>query len=323
MARSDLLLNLVKSGVRGDTELFRRTVEAIVAEETSKQHHVLANELIRELRAENHKTNQRFAVPPINGSAQTMLVHRDPQRSLDSLVLSETVRSSIDQFVEEQHRADLLRSYNLEPRHRVMLIGPPGNGKTSLAEAVATALSVPFLTARYDTVIGSYLGETAVRVRQLFDFVRKQQCVIFFDEFDAIAKERGDEHETGEIKRVVSSLLLEVDRLPSYVIAITATNHPELLDRAVWRRFELRLELSPPGPVQVAEWIRKFESRTGQKLRLGKYISSLRPRSFSELEDMALFVARRSVLDPSCKPEKLIAEAVRQTRIPIRDKRRS
>ena len=156
-------------------------------------------------------------------------------------------------------------------------------------------------------------------MRQLFDFVRNQQCVIFFDEFDAIAKERGDEHETGEIKRVVSSLLLEVDRLPTYVVAITATNHPELLDRAVWRRFELRLELSPPSPSQVGEWVQKFELRTGQKLGIGKHLKKLRPRSFSELENLALFIARRSVLDPTRKRETLIADAIRQSRTTTRN----
>ena len=100
-------------------------------------------------------------------------------------------------------------------------------------------MAVPLVSVRYESVIASYLGETAVRLSRLFDQVRTRRCVLFFDEFDVVGKERGDLHETGEIKRVVSSLLLQIDTLPSSVVAISATNHPELLDRAVWRRFQL------------------------------------------------------------------------------------
>src|SRR3712207_6872521 len=95
-------------------------------------------------------------------------------------------------------------------------------------------------------MIGSYLGETAGRLKRVFEYARTTPCVLFFDEFDTIGKERGDVHETGEIKRVVSSLLLQIDALPSYVTVVVASNHPELLDRAVWRRFQLRLYLPPP-----------------------------------------------------------------------------
>lgn len=97
-------------------------------------------------------------------------------------------------------RADLLRSYGLEPRNKILLIGPPGNGKTSLAEAIAEALMVPLITVRYDTIIGAYLGETASRLSKLFEYASTRQCVLFFDEFDTIGKERGDQTETGEIK---------------------------------------------------------------------------------------------------------------------------
>lgn len=117
------------------------------------------------------------------------------------------------------------RSYGLEPRHRLLLVGPPGNGKTSLAEGIAEALMLPFLVVRYEGIIGSYLGETASRVARLFDYVRTRQCVLFLDEFDTLGKERGDPQETGEIKRVVSSLLLQLDNLPSHVLVVTATNH--------------------------------------------------------------------------------------------------
>src|SRR5205807_4472344 len=128
------------------------------------------------------------------------------------------------------------------------------------------ALMVPFVVARYDGLIASYLGETSSRLKKLFDYVRTRQCVLFFDEFDTVGKERGDVHETGEIKRVVSSLLLQIDDLPSHVVVITATNHPELLDRAVWRRFQVRLHLPPPTPAQIAEWFRRFQARVKEPL---------------------------------------------------------
>ncbi len=142
------------------------------------------------------------------------------------------------------------------------LTGPPGNGKTSLAEALARELMLPLLVVRYEAVIASYLGETALRLNSLFDQIRPLRCVVFFDEFDVLGKERGDTHETGEIKRVVSSLLLQVDGLPSHVVTVAATNHPELLDRAVWRRFQIRLNLPPPRPTDIDEWMRRFEGRT-------------------------------------------------------------
>src|SRR5439155_920913 len=115
-----------------------------------------------------------------------------PQRKLGDLSLDPIVINSCTQLIEEQHRADVLRAHNLEPRHRVLLVGPPGNGKTSLAEAIADALAVPIVCVKYEGVIGSYLGETANRLRHLFDYIRTQTCVLFFDEFDSIGKERGD-----------------------------------------------------------------------------------------------------------------------------------
>ena len=130
-------------------------------------------------------------------------------------MLPDSVAHAGRELVEEHRRSELLAAYNLQPRHRVLLTGPPGNGKTSFAEAIATELAVPLVSVRYESVIASYLGETAVRLSRLFDQVRTRRCVLFFDEFDVVGKERGDFHETGEIKRVVSSLLLQIDTLPS------------------------------------------------------------------------------------------------------------
>jgi AAA+ superfamily predicted ATPase len=120
---------------------------------------------------------------------------------------------------------------------------------------------VQFFMVRYDALVGSYIGETNTRLARLFDYARTVPCVLLFDEFDSIGKERGDIHETGEIKRVVSFLLMQIDQLPSYVVAVAATNHAELLDRAVWRRFQLRLAMPQPSHDALAVFLdRQFET---------------------------------------------------------------
>ena len=299
MARADLLLDLVRAGAKRDQPLFHKSLEALVAEERAKQHHVLADRLAAHLNTSGLPGAN--APPPMtrrNGSASSAFHEIYPERRLDDLVLPPRVANAARELIEEFHRADLLRAHNLEPRHRVLLTGPPGNGKTSLAEALATELAVPLLAVRYESVIASWLGETAVRLSRLFDEVRTHRCVLFFDEFDAVGKERGDVHETGEIKRVVSSLLLQIDSLPSHVVVITATNHPELLDRAVWRRFQLQLNLPAPTPALAEEWFSRFEKRLGESLgykpaTIAKRLAGL---SFSELEQFALDVQRRFVL---------------------------
>ncbi|MGH8720295.1 MAG: AAA family ATPase [Burkholderiales bacterium] len=238
-----------------------------------------------------------------------------PRRSPESLLLESETRRAAVELVEEQGRRDLLRSYGLEPRHRVLLSGPPGNGKTSLAEAFAAELMVPLFVVRYEAVIGSFLGETSGRLKRLFDFVRTHQCVLFFDEFDTLGKERGDTHETGEIKRVVSSLLLQIDALPSHVVVVVATNHAELLDRAVWRRFQLRLQLPAPTLAQKEAWFKRFEERLGTQLGMPvkSLVSRLKATNYSDLEQFCEDVHRRYVLAlPEANLKTIVSERLKQ-----------
>ena len=314
MARADLLVRLVQSGLRGDKVTFRKVVEAIIAEERAKQHKVLANKLedtLNSISFERHpSTNGGSMLDPRSGN----LVHEMmPQRQLADLILPPEVLQITQNLIEEQHRVDILRSYNLEPRNRVLLIGPPGNGKTSLAEAIAEALAIPLLVVRYESIVGTYLGETANRLKKLFEYASTRKCVLFFDEFETLGKERGDLHETGEIKRVVSSLLMQVDALPSHVLVIGATNHPELLDRAVWRRFQVRVNLPSPTRAQLEEWFTNFQNRIDAPLGYdpGTLAKHLFGFSFAEVEEFGTTIFREYVLaQPNANTKDIVARTL-------------
>ena len=317
MSRADLIVNLVKAGSEGDQKLLRTTVEAMAAEERAKHHHQLANRLVENLSATQAKPRSPEIVRSYDGGHGGLLYEIEPRRTFDTMLVTDTVRAACRELVEEQHRRDLLRSYGLEPRHRMLLSGAPGNGKTSLAEALATELMVPLFVVRYEAVIGSFLGETSSRLKRLFDFVRTHQCVLFFDEFDTLGKERGDTHETGEIKRVVSSLLLQIDALPSHVVVVTATNHAELLDRAVWRRFQLRLELPAPTAAQKEEWFARLQSKLEVSLGMTPKMlaAKLDASSFSDLEQFCEDVQRRYVLAlPEANLKQIVTDRLKQWR---------
>jgi len=299
MARADLIVKLFRSGVDSDLLGFRKAAEAMIAEERAKKHTILADRLEMSLRPNGHVRRPSFAqLSTRNQSVEDLLFETTPEKSFSDLVLAKDTLATCQGLVEEQHRADLLRSYGLEPRHRVLLTGVPGNGKTSLAEALACDLAYPLIVVRYENLIGSFLGETSSRLQRVFEYIRTMRCVLFFDEFDTVGKERGDTHETGEIKRVVSSLLLQMDRLPSYVVVVAASNHSELLDKAVWRRFQLRLQLPAPSKKDVSCYLQKFSQRS--ELVFGMAFGTLAEKiaggSFAEVEEFCVSAKRTAVL---------------------------
>jgi ATP-dependent 26S proteasome regulatory subunit len=296
MARSDLLIDLVDAELRGDKQRFRILVEAIIAEERSNQHHLVADRLSELITTTGSSDLIRRDEAATRVS--DLVLDVIPKRRLATLQLAGGVLGAVEELIEEHKRSELLRSHNLEPRNRVLLDGLPGNGKTSLAEAIATETMLPFYVVRFEGVVSSFLGETASRLDAVFEFVRTRRCVLFFDEFDTLAKERADVHETGEIKRVVSTLLLQIDRLPAHVIVVCSTNHPELLDRAAWRRFQLRLELDAPSRADATRFLEVLQVRLGGEFGLAPrtLADKLHGASYAELEQFALDVRRRLVL---------------------------
>jgi hypothetical protein len=297
MIKADLLVSLIRAGASGDRPKLRATVEALAADERARSHHSVAERLERALQAV-------AVTPPTLMTAgkptpgRDMILEVTPQQRLGDLILPLPVRRQAEQLIEEHVRADILRAHGMEPRHRILLSGPPGNGKTSFAEGVAEALALPLFVVRYDALVGSYLGETNARLRALCDYVRTQPCLLFFDEFDTLGKERGDTHETGEIKRVVSFLIMQLDQMPSYVLLMAATNHAELLDRAVWRRFQLRLGFPAPDRAMIAAFLTQRMNAWPQlpSLSAAEITARLGSCSYAETLDFCQAVRRRQIL---------------------------
>ena len=163
---------------------------------------------------------------------------RQHYHALDDLVVGAEVTGAIESIISENRAAGKIRSYGLRPSDRILLCGPPGTGKTLTAQVVASALGRPFAYVAFDSLISSYLGETASNMRSVFDYMEGQSLVVLFDEFDSVGKKRDDPHEHGELKRVVNNFMQMLDEYDGGTLIMAATNHQHVLDEAVWRRFD-------------------------------------------------------------------------------------
>lgn len=220
---------------------------------------------------------QSSSLPVDQDSRLSTVDEYHPRKGDVEVVFSDGIAQRLGEFIGTINHFDELAAVGIATPPRLLIYGPPGCGKTLTAQWIASELGLPLLTARCDTLVSSLLGQTARNLRRVFEHVESRPCVLFLDEFDALAKSRADEREIGELQRVVIALLQNIDALPSSTILIAATNHEDLLDHAVWRRFAFKIAMPLPSEVLRKQLWKK---------RLGTYADeNLNFQRLSEISD--------------------------------------
>lgn len=256
------VMALLKSLIEGDSQQVYSTALQVAAHEAKRGHSKVAKQL-RDLvdkgrskeSAIQHSAGTVLLAQPRGDLAQLLTVDY-PSVRLSSMILSKEFRSRLERVLIEQTQSHKLLAYDLSPRRKLLLSGPPGTGKTLTASVLAGELRIPLFTIRLEGVITKFMGETAQKLRTVFEAMAKTRGVYLFDEFDAFGAKRTVGNDVGEVRRILNSFLqlLEQDRSNSLIIA--ATNHPELLDRALFRRFDDVLEYHLPDRGDIAQFIR-------------------------------------------------------------------
>ncbi|GHU53810.1 ATPase [Clostridia bacterium] len=301
MIKSDLIEQLFTDVMKNNRDGIIKTANEIIEDERKKNHATMANRL-------QNIINQGFIIPKNSVSALSLNDCNEqeskffeimfPEKELSDVVLTNENKQQIQQIIHEFINWDVLLSNGAYPMRRILFYGCPGCGKTLTAHAIASEIGLPLLYVRFDGVISSYLGETASNIRKVFDFAKNDNYVILFDEFDAIGRSRNDQHEHGEIKRVVNAFLQQVDSFKGRSLIIAATNFEESLDYAVWRRFDSTLRFDmPDNDDRVRLFNIRLNQFDGSQNIIKEFAKHMENFTHSDTEQAAVSVLKRCILD--------------------------
>lgn len=264
MAAADQIKSLIKSFGDGDEERFFASAMQIAASEARMGHTTFAQELksLIEKARKNRSLSflDRNKTIPIYQSKRELhelIEVFQPKIKLIDMILAPEVKTALVKLVDEQRKWEMFRQYDLMPRRKLLLLGPPGCGKTMTAQAIAGELGIPVFIMRLDGLISKFMGETISKLRLIFDAMPDHRGVYLFDEFDSIGSHRDQGQDVGEIKRVLNSFLINIEKDQSNSIIIAATNMPESLDKALFRRFDDIIRYPLPTKIEIIDTIKK------------------------------------------------------------------
>jgi len=290
MAAADQIKSLIKSFGDGDEARFYATAMQIAASEARSGHTALADEL-KKLIDQAKLGRPALGVVKNLGSNVSqrelgdLLELSHPSDKLKEMVLAPELAKALKRVLDEQKKIELLRKNDLLPRKNLLFIGPPGCGKTMSARVLASELAIPLFIIRLDGLISRYMGESIAKLRLIFDSMKQLRAVYLFDEFDSIGTTRSQGNEVGEIKRVLNTFLMQIEKDHSSSLVIAATNYPESLDKALFRRFDDIIQYPLPNVDEIYKLYKKefFDFKLSKKLDLHRIAQQSEGLSYADV----------------------------------------
>ena len=307
MATAAQLKSLIQSHLEDNSEKFNTVALQIAAHEARLGHATLANE-IRKIIDKSKFSKPKFK--SLNSDLQGLVLEMFPVDILADLIIDDSIKSRILRVINEYYQKDKLHRHNLENRRKLLLAGPPGTGKTMTSYIISNELHLPIYVILMDKVVTKYMGETSAKLRQIFDMIEEHPAVYLFDEFDAIGTHRNKDNDVGEMRRVLNSFLQFIDRDHSESIIIAATNNLELLDQALFRRFDDVIHYHLPSD---DEKLCLLKNRLGTKISitdLKKVLPNLETLSHAEINQACLDAIKESILSNSNLDVELIEKCI-------------
>lgn len=293
MATANQLKMLVKNHFEDNNERFNTIALQIAAHEARLGHTNLANDIRKIIESSK---NNKPRLKSIDSNLQGLFLEIYPQERLSDLVVAPQIKERIERIIHEFTYKDKLFKHNLENRRKIMFSGNPGTGKTMTASIIANELKLPIYVVLMDKIVTKYMGETSAKLRQIFDFIEDVPAVYLFDEFDAIGGQRGKDNEVGEMRRVLNSFLQFIERDHSDSLIIAATNNLELLDQALFRRFDDVIHYQLPTDNEKIQLLKNRLNGNLSKKEIKELLPELDSLSHAEINQACLDVIKTSVI---------------------------